>query len=422
MSASRSGRKLALATTLTGLVAAPLAVLSHDSTGPRGAGRHPDPRRPTTSTGACWPTGTRPAQAQFAGAVTQLESTNPNTVFAAAGDLIGASTFESFIQHDKPTLDALNEAGLDVSAAGNHEFDAGLQRPGQPGHEALQRDLQPRGWRQLAVHRRQRPQEVRRLLALPDVTSNTPDAGDVSNGGHVDDDHRGRRQGRLRRRRDRGPAVAGEPGRHRRPQGAASIVRETNAGADALKADGADLVILLVHEGAATTNVWPRRPTTPPSAGSSTGVDSDVNAIVSGHTHLAYNRPHRQLGVRSCRPASTARTSTSSCSRRPGTDAVDRGDDQTDRLKANGPVVRERPRGDAGGHRRQGHRRRRGRQVQRPGCGRARQARWPLRPRRASPTAPPRTAAVSPPSATWWPRSSAGRPARPRPGRRRSPS
>ena len=50
---------------------------------------------------------------------------HPNTVFAAAGDLIGASTFESFIDHDKPTIDALNEAGLEVSAVGNHEFDQG---------------------------------------------------------------------------------------------------------------------------------------------------------------------------------------------------------------------------------------------------------------------------------------------------------
>ncbi len=46
-------------------------------------------------------------------------------MFAAAGDLIGASTFESFIQKDKPTIDALNEAGLDVSAVGNHELDQG---------------------------------------------------------------------------------------------------------------------------------------------------------------------------------------------------------------------------------------------------------------------------------------------------------
>ena len=61
----------------------------------------------------------------LAGAVKQLRTENPNTVFAAAGDLIGASTFESFIQQDKPTIDALNEAGLEVSAVGNHELDQG---------------------------------------------------------------------------------------------------------------------------------------------------------------------------------------------------------------------------------------------------------------------------------------------------------
>ena len=61
----------------------------------------------------------------LAGAVKQLRAANPNTVFAAAGDLIGASTFESFIQHDKPTIDALNAAGLEVSAVGNHELDQG---------------------------------------------------------------------------------------------------------------------------------------------------------------------------------------------------------------------------------------------------------------------------------------------------------
>ena len=55
----------------------------------------------------------------------ELQPENPNTVFVAAGDLIGASTFESFIQDDEPTIDALNAMGLEVSAAGNHEFDRG---------------------------------------------------------------------------------------------------------------------------------------------------------------------------------------------------------------------------------------------------------------------------------------------------------
>ena len=76
----------------------------------------------------------------LSGAVKQLRAEKPNTAFVAAGDLIGASTFESFIQQDEPTIDALNEAGLDVSAVGNHELDQGfddLSRPvcqtGTPG-------------------------------------------------------------------------------------------------------------------------------------------------------------------------------------------------------------------------------------------------------------------------------------------------
>ena len=40
--------------------------------------------------------------------------------------MIGASTFTSFIQQDVPTIEALNAAGLDVSAVGNHEFDQGF--------------------------------------------------------------------------------------------------------------------------------------------------------------------------------------------------------------------------------------------------------------------------------------------------------
>ncbi|NUT58845.1 MAG: ExeM/NucH family extracellular endonuclease, partial [Agromyces sp.] len=64
--------------------------------------------------------------AALSSAVKEIRAANPNTVFAAAGDMIGASTFTSFIQQDKPTIDALNAAGLDVSSVGNHEFDQGF--------------------------------------------------------------------------------------------------------------------------------------------------------------------------------------------------------------------------------------------------------------------------------------------------------
>lgn len=48
-----------------------------------------------------------------------------NVLLISSGDNIGASTFVSMINDDKPTLDILNAAGLDVSTVGNHEFDKG---------------------------------------------------------------------------------------------------------------------------------------------------------------------------------------------------------------------------------------------------------------------------------------------------------
>ncbi len=63
--------------------------------------------------------------AVLAGAVAQLKTENPNTLFVSAGDNIGASTFTSFSQQDEPTISALLAAGLDASVVGNHEFDAG---------------------------------------------------------------------------------------------------------------------------------------------------------------------------------------------------------------------------------------------------------------------------------------------------------
>ena len=43
----------------------------------------------------------------------------------AAGDLIGGSTFLSGLFQDQPSVEAMNELGLDVSSVGNHEFDEG---------------------------------------------------------------------------------------------------------------------------------------------------------------------------------------------------------------------------------------------------------------------------------------------------------
>jgi 5'-nucleotidase len=54
------------------------------------------------------------------------QATNPkNTVFVAAGDLIGASPFLSAMFHDEPTIESLSMMGLEIASVGNHEFDEG---------------------------------------------------------------------------------------------------------------------------------------------------------------------------------------------------------------------------------------------------------------------------------------------------------
>lgn len=53
--------------------------------------------------------------------------TNPNTVGVSAGDMIGASPLLSALFHDEPTIMAFNLMGFDFSNTGNHEFDEGWQ-------------------------------------------------------------------------------------------------------------------------------------------------------------------------------------------------------------------------------------------------------------------------------------------------------
>src|SRR6195256_3614196 len=57
--------------------------------------------------------------------VKQLREGHKNTIFVAAGDLIGASPFLSAMFHDEPTVESLSMMGLALSSVGNHEFDEG---------------------------------------------------------------------------------------------------------------------------------------------------------------------------------------------------------------------------------------------------------------------------------------------------------
>ena len=218
--------------------------------------------------------------AVMAGMIDSYRAANPNTIFAAAGDLIGASTFTSFIQNDEPTIEALNVMGLDTSSFGNHEFDQGVD-------DVKDRILPLADWDYLAAN-------------LYNKGTTTPafqeyfvqEFGDVSVGfvGAVTEEL---------------PSLVS-------PAGIASIdvgpvVPAVNRVADQLSdgnaANGeADVVILLVHEGATTTSLASATDGSTPFGQIVNGANANISAIISGHTHLAYNHSIPIPGTQTSRP------------------------------------------------------------------------------------------------------------------------
>ncbi|MDX6372383.1 MAG: 5-nucleotidase [Nocardioidaceae bacterium] len=219
------------------------------------------------------PTAATAGAAVLAGAVKQLRAENSDTVFAAAGDLIGASTFESFIQHDKPTIDSLNEAGLDVSSAGNHEFDQGsndlVNRVMAP-YDAGTNPFGGANWQYIAANVRKNSDNS---PLIPETWTKTFGSVKV---GFV---------GAVTEHLPELVSPAGISTVHVDP-----IVASVNAAANTLKAGGADVIVLLVHEGAAATACGGDMLNPTSDFGKIvTGVNVNIDAIISGHTHLAYD-------------------------------------------------------------------------------------------------------------------------------------
>lgn len=204
--------------------------------------------------------------AVLGGMVRAYEAQNPNTLFVGAGDFLGASTFTSFIQQDQPTIDALNEIGLDASAFGNHEFDKGRA-------DVDDRILEAADWPYLAANLYDR------------------DTGEPAYQEYELREFEGVTIGFI-------GAVTEDLEELVSPAGIASlevreVVPEVNRVAEQLSdgdaANGeADVLVLLVHEGAATTDV--SSATDDSNFGRIvTGADPEIDMIISGHTHLAYD-------------------------------------------------------------------------------------------------------------------------------------
>jgi len=214
--------------------------------------------------------GTAAGIARLSTAVNDLRAEHP-TIFAAAGDLIGASTFTSFIQEDVPTIEALNLAGLDVSSVGNHEFDRGFA-------DLTDRVMPLADWEYLGANVYDKATGD---PALPEywVTEVEEKKGTV-------------RVGFVGAVTDELPSLVSPAGIEDITVGSPVEAANRVAGelSDGDESNGeADIIILLVHEGAATTDIASATDASTRFGQIVLNADDTIDAIVSGHTHLAYN-------------------------------------------------------------------------------------------------------------------------------------
>ncbi|QHC54431.1 bifunctional metallophosphatase/5'-nucleotidase [Rathayibacter tanaceti] len=212
--------------------------------------------------------GTVAGAAVLAGAVDSFRDANPNTLFVSAGDNIGASTFTSAVQQDTPTLDSLNAMGLDASTLGNHEFDKGRADVDGRVTEASDFPYVNANLYDTATGQRAYAPYVvteKEGVSVAFIGAMTEDLGTLVSPSGIS-------------------TLSVEP-----------IAENVNAVATDLQ-DGdagngeADVVVLLLHEGADADAAELNTPEADPTFGAIVNaVAPNVDAIVSGHSHQEYN-------------------------------------------------------------------------------------------------------------------------------------
>jgi 5'-nucleotidase len=220
----------------------------------------------------------------LAAALAGLRSGHSNTVTVSAGDTVGASPLISANYLDEPTITAMNALGLEFNSVGNHEFDKGV---------AELKRLQSGG---CAKYARRTPCAVEpfsgakfRYLAANVVQGDRKTVFPPT--------------GIKTFRTPAGPITIGFIGMTLKatanlvtPSGVKGVsftdeAATANALVPWLKAQGADAIVLLIHQGGKTSkfttgngceglygDILPILPK----------LDPAITTVVSGHTHWAY--------------------------------------------------------------------------------------------------------------------------------------
>ena len=223
--------------------------------------------------------------AYLASAIASLRAKNPNHAVVSAGDMIGASPLVSALFLDEPTIEAVNLMKIDFNAVGNHEFDKGqtellrMKNGGCAKNTALE------------------PCQVNK--AFPGANFGFLAANTVKADGSTLFPATGMKTftqgGATVKVGFIGMTLKGTPSIVT-PSGVAGLTFKdeadtANALIPGLRAQGADVIVVVVHEGATTTVGYNDK-----SCAGLSGdllpilnrLDAGVDVVVSGHTHRAY--------------------------------------------------------------------------------------------------------------------------------------
>jgi 5'-nucleotidase len=245
---------------------------------------HGQIEEPTGSSSRIDNAGTYGGAEYMATHLNALRSENSLTV--AAGDLIGATPLLSAAFHDEPTIETMNAMGLDVSSVGNHEFDEGatellrMQNGGCledgagannqnscpiPGHEFTGADFQ--------------------YLAANVVKTST---GDTLFPGAEIREVDGEKIGFIGMTLEGTPSIV-------TPSGVAGLqfkdeVETANALVPTLVKQGVKSIVVLLHEGGFPAVGYNSCSSiSGPVVDIATQLSPQIDAVITGHTHAAYN-------------------------------------------------------------------------------------------------------------------------------------
>ena len=209
--------------------------------------------------------------------VKQLRQGARNTIFVAAGDLIGASPLLSAMFHDEPTIESLSMMGLEVASVGNHEFDEGkneLLRMQNGGCHPVDKCQGPHPFSGAKFH----------YLAASTIDNNT---GKTIFPPYEIREFDGIPVAFI------GLTLKGTPDIIS-PVSAAGLefldeADTVNALVPELKARGVEAIVVLIHEGGYPTGDYNECPAI---SGAIVDIvkkfDRAVDVVISGHTHQAY--------------------------------------------------------------------------------------------------------------------------------------